>query len=273
VDVQDNRGWRPVHETADNNRVECLKLLLEREENDVNWRSFEGYTALMLASQKAHEEIVRLLLQHGADPSINNNYEESPLMFAARAESLACVQMLLEAGANIDQKSYDGMTALHYAIFKNCDTAPIITCLIDKGAQIDAKDELRITPFFRAAQFGFLDGLQIILERAMKIGLVSIIEIGANDRATPVMIAAQNGDKNCVEFLLQNGADCNKLTTDGVSALDLAIHGTDLKCVDMILEKMDGSSLKRCSLKYHKSLGTCDTVINSPLHLAIKSKK
>ena len=126
-----------------------LANFLILEENDVNMQTSGGYTPLMIASLKAHEDIVRLLLQHGADPNINNNYEESPLMFAARAESLACVCMLLDAGANIDQKSYDGMTALHYAVFKNCNTAPIITCLIDKGARIDAEDEFEITPFFR----------------------------------------------------------------------------------------------------------------------------
>lgn len=51
------------------------------------------------------------------------------------------------------------------------------------------------------------------------------MNIGAEDWATPLMIAAQQGFLNCVNLLMEFGADPNLKTTDNVTALHLTVQG------------------------------------------------
>ena len=55
---------------------------------------------------------VQLLIDAGANPSVTNKFDESPLHFAVRNNRLPVVKVLVGAGANRDQKTFGGDTAL-----------------------------------------------------------------------------------------------------------------------------------------------------------------
>ncbi len=57
-----------------------------------------------------HEAIVRLLLEKGAYIEATNNYDSTPLKWAAQRGHEAIVKLLLEKGANIEAKDNDGWT-------------------------------------------------------------------------------------------------------------------------------------------------------------------
>lgn len=61
------------------------------------------------------------------------------------------------------------------------------------------------------------------------IDIPSVVNTPAEDGATPLMMAAQYGFKDGLELLLQNGADPNMRTTDNVMALHLAVQNGDLE--------------------------------------------
>jgi len=46
----------------------------------VNWQSFDGKTALLLAAEEGHSTSVQLLLQHGADVNLSDCMQEAPLL-------------------------------------------------------------------------------------------------------------------------------------------------------------------------------------------------
>ena len=82
----------------------------------VEARDFNGRTALMFASTGPFAETVSLLLKNEANPnSVDHNEQFSPLMHAAAEGHIDVVKVLLNNGANKTLKDIDGDTAESFA--------------------------------------------------------------------------------------------------------------------------------------------------------------
>ena len=116
-------------------------------------RHMTGATAFMLAAKAADVEVMRLLLDHGADPTIGTEDNITPLMAAAgiswasnqdrasAAQVLEAVTLLVEElGADVNAVSDVGETALHAAAYRGANS--VVQYLFDQGARLDvvAKD-------------------------------------------------------------------------------------------------------------------------------------
>lgn len=105
----------------------ALHIVVKRR--DVPWINFlakaganpelrdeQGRTPLILASQLAFADGVRVLLYHGADPNGTNSRGETPLIFAVQTRDPDTVRALIEGGADPDQQDrYSGRSARDYA--------------------------------------------------------------------------------------------------------------------------------------------------------------
>jgi len=80
------------------------------EQNAANKR-----TALIIAAMSDKMEVMKLLLENGADPNIVDNNLYSPLMVASIRNNYNIVKLLVEHGAKVELKNIDGMTALDIA--------------------------------------------------------------------------------------------------------------------------------------------------------------
>ncbi|GFS40882.1 ankyrin repeat and SOCS box protein 3 [Nephila pilipes] len=269
VDVADNRGWRPLHEAAAASpSIDCLEKLLKHGGTDINWTTHEGETALLLACKRRQgvnaNAFVRLLLQHGADPNILDNEEDSPLLEAVRNANRYVVEQLVLSGANVNATDCSKWSPLHEAA-ANKDPN-LLQLLLSNEACIDVQDECGMTPIFTAAQHGCKNCLQELLHVAKERNQEQIVNIGAEDWATPLMIAAQQGFVDCVEILLDNGADPNLKTSDNATALHLAVQGDNKSCLEILLEKMNLEPLIKA---FHPSTYE-DINMICPVHLAVE---
>ena len=111
-------------------------------------RHLAGATAFLFAAKSADVEVMRLLLAHGADPSIGTEERITPLMAAAgiawasnqdrasESQVLEAVTLLVdELGADVNAVSDLGETAMHAAAYRGANS--VVQYLFDKGAKLD----------------------------------------------------------------------------------------------------------------------------------------
>ena len=94
--------------------LEVVRLLLEAGA-DKHAVDTEGDTALSAAAQEGHLEVVRMLLEAGADKEAALTDGATALHFAAQDGHFEVVRLLLEAGADKDAATFHGSRALHLA--------------------------------------------------------------------------------------------------------------------------------------------------------------
>lgn len=131
------------------------------------WVVPAGETPFIRAAQASDVTVMRLLLEHGADPNHVTKPGLTALMAAAGIgwvprqtytegldSTIAAIQLCLENGADVNAKSQEGYTAIHGAAFRGLD--PVIQILADHGADLNVKDRRGRTPA------GLVDGTQYL---------------------------------------------------------------------------------------------------------------
>ena len=202
-----------------------------------------GWTPLYVASEYCHHHIVRVLLDHGADPNKRSRDGSTALHAAARKGSLPIVLEFLRAPnmdvAPIDE---DGDTPLtvaaskgHYEVFKelimrkprvapnkmgllpvhyaaaNGHTAIVRSCAQE---DLSAQAGFRGTPLHCAATNGHLKIVRYLLAQRVDINAKCPDQLAEKDapqedieRITPIMLAADYGHEDVVDILFENSAD------------------------------------------------------------------
>lgn len=151
--------------------LETVKRLVEGGA-DPNGVDQHGMGALL----SFHPEVIRYLLQHGADPDVQRNENISPVILGVSGHT-ECLRLLVEAGADVNRASdHNGETALH-GVAGGCDTEAV-QLLLDHGANPNARTkpgmktyalwrDARVrgeTPLHRAAAWGSTEVIQLLLD-------------------------------------------------------------------------------------------------------------
>ncbi|PFH35805.1 ankyrin repeat-containing protein [Besnoitia besnoiti] len=100
---------------AANGDITSLVEDLGKDPALVKARNEDDMTALHLAADRGHIEVVDLLLKNGADVNAQDNSGETPLHVAVVAENLAVVSLLLRGNADVLLQTHDGETVLDVA--------------------------------------------------------------------------------------------------------------------------------------------------------------
>lgn len=272
----DNRGWHPLHEAAASGHPDCLSLLAQQDLVNLNWRTFEGETALFLACRHLPDtkSTIHRLLNLPVSVNRSTNERCTPLQFACVKGEAEVVRWLVRRGARLDVANVWGETPVLCAVKKGEDSSneeenrlSILKYLIKHGAKVDVADENKLTPLMLSAMNGWRSICELLLDIEP-----ALVDKRAEDGATALMLAAQTGRTDCVELLLDRRADPNLSSDDGAMAVHLACGGRgSLDVLDLLLAVTSSSLLeKACTPRQRLVMPKhLEKVPLSPFHIAI----
>jgi ankyrin repeat protein len=233
--ILDREPWlakaprRPLHYAAEGRHLDLVKLLLDHGADpnlDYGFSNVLGpVTALSRAVSSGSYEIVKLLCERGAklNVAIGKN-EDSAFHYAVGYRDARLVKLLLEHKADPDRKNDRGLTPLHITAVRGLiDKARV---LLDFKADPNATTSDGATPLFFAAVLRHRDYCDFLLKRGTRLDIYTACALGktaegeallkANPklartrdrlRRTPLFWAARSGDAKLVERLLALGAE------------------------------------------------------------------
>ena len=152
ADSRDSWGQTPLSHAAVGGRVEIVRLLLTRDDVDMNSKDKNGRSPLSYAAENRHLGVVQLFLaQVGIDVDAKDGYGRSPLSHAARNGHLGVVQLFsVRVEVHVNAKDEDGRSPLSYAA-ENGHLGVVQLFLARVGIDVDAKDGYGQSPLSHAA--------------------------------------------------------------------------------------------------------------------------
>ena len=205
-----------------------------------------GTTQLPLHSAAAKSENTGASAAQPTRDTRQTNPQAGPaLVDAARAGNLEAAKQHLAAGADVDFRNQEGLTALHMAAVKGHNK--VAELLIAKGANVNTSGRLiGTTPLDSAALLGHKEMVELLidsgadinpqiitgetpLQRAEQRGHSAIVEIlrkhGGKAGEVTLQLAILKGQKDVAKSLITGGADVNAKGLLGRTPLDWAIIG------------------------------------------------
>lgn len=246
--------------------VEAVEVLLDRGALVDQTEEWHDQTALMWAASEGHPAVLETLIRHGADVNAISAIREwerqntaeprakwlprgglSPLYFAARDGCLGCIDVLVDAGADVDFTDLEGVSPMVAAIANGY--YDVAARLVQLGADVNLADSTGRTPLYAAVEFNTMPESNrpapyVLDNEVSSFELIRIlVEAGAdvnrqldrqiayrtkldrgndtmlNTGTTPLLRAAKSADIQAMEYLLANGADPTLTNRSGVNPL------------------------------------------------------
>lgn len=161
MEERDENGRTALHRAAYDGKTEEVEQLIAQGAR-VDARDKDDKTPLFLAAGDGHLDICKLLLQHGADIEAigcvftDRRYYYPPLMNAIEKKHRDVIKYLLESGANPNVKNEPlKSSALHRAAESGLQD--IVELLIEKGAEVNPRSWTGKTPYTRALDMNHSD--------------------------------------------------------------------------------------------------------------------
>jgi ankyrin repeat protein len=258
----EQRSTALINASADG-ECKIVTMLLDHGA-DIDFCDRKGVTALAAAIRDKRHDVMKLLLDRRADPGCTMRTPGalrcSMLGFAANRNDIAAMQLLVQAGADVDQCAKETLSPLYVASRSNSKEA--VQWLLEKNASIDLAAGDGMTALMVSAQKGHVKIVELLLQHFGLTGLLGAVQYGKEECAAlllkngaslkektgdgrfPLHLAAENGHEKTIELLLDHGADINPPDEKSRTALIYAATNGHLSALKFLLEKNADSTAR-----------------------------
>ena len=223
---------------AENGNLDCVKVLLKYNadiENRCNDDDPDGNTPLFRAAcSRGHVNVLRYLVENGADVNALLYENRTPLMLAILCGHLNAATFLMEHGADVNIHDNDGKTAVHYVVDKFSDSRDVLSCLVKHGADVNVLSK-NVTPLMSASARGKVNAATFLVEHGANVDLQS------KHGDTALHYAARHpiqGTPKIARILLSHGAS-QLYNNERLTPLLLACSGRRSKLVESFMKRLD----------------------------------
>ncbi|XP_067659868.1 ankyrin-3-like [Haliotis asinina] len=231
LSLANSHEWNILHIACDEGNSEIVKYILSENAVNVNDRTDDGMTPVLLAAEHGFQDIFVLLERKGADVSVVDNDDENILHKLSVVGNVDLMQLALihkNVAQNMNETGAGHRTPVMIAAY--CGYKEVFDLLVEKGADLTLVDMNRNNILHLASEGGNADIVKYILENE-----ISVVEINSRSVAvcTPALEAAYADQaevlkvlKDVFDLLVKNGADLTLVDADGNSILHLPCEGT-----------------------------------------------
>jgi len=210
-----------------NNDSKELKTLLDQGA-DPNSYDEDGDHLLMYAALYSSVACMELLVEKGCNVNAKNSLDETALMWAVH--DLEKMKLLLQHGADVNARAKTGNTPLLIASIGH-GKYDAVKLLLDKGADASTLNNKKENALIRAALFGDTATVSLLLSKGIDVDAM------AADSTTALFNATLNANRPVIFQLLERGADPDKICFFGLTPLTGAVVFSDPESVKAILKR------------------------------------
>ncbi|KRT84770.1 Ankyrin repeat-containing protein [Oryctes borbonicus] len=203
--------------SAANGRLTIVRLLLN---SGANVDNINGNKLLLAAATEGHLDVVKTLLEKGADANVRTKEGYTPLSIAIRRGHIAIAKILLKylGVQNLQDVDQLFFLAVRYGHLN------IIHLLLENDICMNEG----ISLLYTAAKEGFLDIVEfLVIQKGVNA------KEGIKDGFTPFRIAAYQGNEQIVRFLVKNGEDVDDRDENGITLLLTLACTTNRECYNI----------------------------------------
>lgn len=184
-----------------------------------------GASPLYDAARMGTYDMVKSLVNYGADPNVATKAGLTPLHQAAARGNLDMVKDLVQAGAEVNAVAENGRTPIFYAAERG--KASTVNFLLEKKAEVNLADKNGITPLHCAASSGNVALVKFLVSKKANFAAT------ANDGTTVLIAGAKYPE--IVKFLADKMPNVNGVDKDGNSVLHLCAETADEETIRKLL--------------------------------------
>src|SRR6266404_2558279 len=241
---KDESNATPLHVACYHNKYEIVRLLHStkaKADGDDGETALHGVARVKYESPEDGVRVARVLLECGIDVDARSKDDLTPLHFASDFGKLEIAQLLLDHGTNVNAKGVNGATPLHFAsscVYKSPeDGVRVALLLLERGADVDAQRDNHWTPLHYASNDGMLEVARVLLDH----GANANAKIAAGD--TPLHMIhtdkyeSEESRVRTAQLLLERGVDVDAQRNNHATPLHLASSYGRLEVAQLFLDR------------------------------------
>jgi ankyrin repeat protein len=227
LDARDGLELSAVTKLVLNGSTESLSQDLKLDPRAILLRDSYGMLPLHWAARCNNVEAIQMLLEAGADIEAVCKRDMTALTHAASAGSIAGCKKLLQAGADTNATDYAGKTAL-FKLSGRDGVLEMVTVLLSAGANVNICSHASVSPLIRAALYETSD----VCERLLVSGADP--DICTRIGQSAVFGAVRVNNHAALRALVKHKASLNLIDYSGNSLLHHAAWFADIKTMQIL---------------------------------------